>query len=199
MAASACNRDLVYYTFDNEELCESLHDIHAYLTKRSVTVGRLYDLLLKFGSAVSVPNFRLSLFDFLYQELESYNLDTESEGETAVETGQPPEAETPSGPKRKPAPTAGSQERQTKMANHGSVTSAGSMAASFEPMQLGAVQKQPADLTFTVKVAEGSQSDGFVFDASEFPDLGNSAGKKTSPSAKQQKKISDFFLPGKSD
>ena len=37
---------------------------------------------LRYGRVVETPNWKLSLFDFLYKEIESYNVDTESDDES---------------------------------------------------------------------------------------------------------------------
>ena len=47
MAASVVGRELVYFTFGDQKLCDSLYEMYLYLTQRSITVGYLYELLLR--------------------------------------------------------------------------------------------------------------------------------------------------------
>lgn len=53
----------------------------------------------RYGKVVETPNWKLSLFDFLYKEIESYNVDTESEGE--AEDGEKSQPESSKPAKRK--------------------------------------------------------------------------------------------------
>ena len=87
MAAGVCHRDLVYYTFADQKLCDAIGDMYAYLNNKSVTIGQLYELLLSFGKHVEKSSItrNFALFDFLYQEIESYNLDTASEEDDMAE------------------------------------------------------------------------------------------------------------------
>ncbi len=53
----------------------------------------------RYGKVVETPNWKLSLFDFLYKEIESYNVDTESEDE--AEDGEKSQPESSKPAKRK--------------------------------------------------------------------------------------------------
>lgn len=39
MAAAECNRDVAYFTFADDELRDSMHSIHQFLTDNNITVG----------------------------------------------------------------------------------------------------------------------------------------------------------------
>ena len=54
---------------------------------------------LRYGKVVETPNWKLSLFDFLYKEIESYNVDTESDDES--EDGEKCQTESSKPGKRK--------------------------------------------------------------------------------------------------
>ena len=163
MAASVCNRDLVYYTFDDRKLCEAIYDIYLYLTERSVTVGQLYDMLLRYAKLVETPNYRLSLFDFLYAEFESYNVDTESEGES----GKKSKPETSSKPAKRKLATEQSKEKPKSPVH---------TKTDEKQKPQGAISKQPSNfqknynLTFDDKKA-------FEVQSSDFPGLGEQTQK----------------------
>ena len=53
----------------------------------------------RYGKVVETPYWNLSLFDFLYKEIESYNVDTESDDE--VEDGEKCQTESSKPAKRK--------------------------------------------------------------------------------------------------
>lgn len=40
MAAAEAGRDVAYYTFGDAQLMRDVHEIHTFLTKRQVTVGK---------------------------------------------------------------------------------------------------------------------------------------------------------------
>lgn len=75
MAAAEAGRDMAYYTFGDAQLMRDVHEIHTFLTKRHVTVGRLYNLLNQYSSLVckncrtSRPD--VSLYSFIYEKVSS--------------------------------------------------------------------------------------------------------------------------------
>lgn len=68
ISASFADRDLVYFTFGNEELSIQLSKINNLLLTKSVCVGGLVQLLLKF---IKIKQQRdIKVFDFLEHEIE---------------------------------------------------------------------------------------------------------------------------------
>lgn len=41
MAAAEAGRDVAYFTFGDAQLMKDVHDMHAFLTERRVTVGKI--------------------------------------------------------------------------------------------------------------------------------------------------------------
>lgn len=75
MAAAEAGRDVAYFTFGDAQLMRDVHEIHTFLTKRKVTVGRLYSLLNQYSSVVC-KNCRttrpdVSLYSFIYENVSS--------------------------------------------------------------------------------------------------------------------------------
>ncbi|KAG7216326.1 hypothetical protein INR49_021730 [Caranx melampygus] len=75
MAAAEAGRDVAYFTFGDAQLMRDVHEMHAFLTERRVTVGRLYNLLNQYSSVVC-KNCRttrpdVSLYSFIYEKVSS--------------------------------------------------------------------------------------------------------------------------------
>lgn len=75
MAAAEAGRDVAYFTFGDAQLMRDVHEIHTFLTKRQVTVGRLYNLLNQYSSLMC-KNCRttrpdVSLYSFIYERVSS--------------------------------------------------------------------------------------------------------------------------------
>nr|XP_057920856.1 poly(ADP-ribose) glycohydrolase isoform X1 [Doryrhamphus excisus] len=75
MAAAEADRDVAYFTFGDPQLMRDVHDMHAFLTERQVTVGRLYSLLNQYSHLVC-KNCRktrpdVTLYAFIYQSFSS--------------------------------------------------------------------------------------------------------------------------------
>ena len=173
MAASVCNRDLVYYTFDDRNLCEAINDIYLYLTNKSVTVCQLYEMLLRYAKLVETPNYRLSLFDFLYAEFESFNVDTESEGES----GKKPKPETSSKPAKRKLAADRSQEK---------LRSPTHTKTDEKQRPQGAISKQPSNFPKTFNLTYDNKD--FALQASEFPTLGEQP-KKVEPKSDRKPEL----------
>ncbi|KAJ8339499.1 hypothetical protein SKAU_G00362850 [Synaphobranchus kaupii] len=70
MAASVAKRDVAYFTFKDSHLELDLRKIHHFLTRRKVTVGRLYKTLEDFCSALYRNHRETSnLYDFIMRSL----------------------------------------------------------------------------------------------------------------------------------
>ncbi|XP_064457602.1 poly(ADP-ribose) glycohydrolase-like [Ornithodoros turicata] len=75
MAASAAERDTVYFTFNNRKLCRILRSMYEFLVERKVTVGHVYNLLEQYhetsicGSGNSA--LQEALYDFIYSACDS--------------------------------------------------------------------------------------------------------------------------------
>ncbi|XP_063347771.1 poly(ADP-ribose) glycohydrolase isoform X1 [Pelmatolapia mariae] len=75
MAAAEAGRDVAYFTFGDAQLMKDVHDMHAFLTEKRVTVGQLYDLLNQYFNEVC-KNCRttrpdVSLYRFIYETVSS--------------------------------------------------------------------------------------------------------------------------------
>ncbi|XP_076460109.1 poly(ADP-ribose) glycohydrolase-like isoform X2 [Babylonia areolata] len=73
MAASAAQRDMCYFTFDDQQLTTDLHRVHQTLRTEEKTIGDIMKLLEDYNSQVVKPAFRrpsLTLFDFIHMKLE---------------------------------------------------------------------------------------------------------------------------------
>jgi hypothetical protein len=53
MAAAECGRDVAYFTFGDEQLRNSLFDMHTFLRERKVTVGQLYQIICAYKRNMS--------------------------------------------------------------------------------------------------------------------------------------------------
>ncbi|KAM3862983.1 poly(ADP-ribose) glycohydrolase [Diretmus argenteus] len=83
MAAAEAGRDVAYFTFGDAQLMRDIHEMHTFLTKRQVTVGRLYRLLNQYSSAVC-KNCRttrpdVSLYGFIHERVSSHTTDDDSD------------------------------------------------------------------------------------------------------------------------
>ncbi|KAM6916376.1 poly(ADP-ribose) glycohydrolase [Xenentodon cancila] len=75
MAAAEAGRDVAYFTFGDAHLMKDVYEMHAFLTERKVTVGRLYGLLNHYFNEVC-KNCRttrpdVSLYNFIYKNVSS--------------------------------------------------------------------------------------------------------------------------------
>ncbi|XP_056147633.1 poly(ADP-ribose) glycohydrolase isoform X2 [Lampris incognitus] len=75
MAAAEAGRDVAYFTFGDAQLMRDVNEMHTFLTKRRVTVGRLYSLLNQYSSTVckNCRNTRpdISLYSFIHERVSS--------------------------------------------------------------------------------------------------------------------------------
>uniref|UniRef100_A0A667XKD6 poly(ADP-ribose) glycohydrolase n=1 Tax=Myripristis murdjan TaxID=586833 RepID=A0A667XKD6_9TELE len=75
LAAAEAGRDVAYFTFGDSQLMTDVHNMHAFLTARNISVGEVYDLLGQYYSSVckSCLSRRpdVSLYSFIYQQVSS--------------------------------------------------------------------------------------------------------------------------------
>uniref|UniRef100_A0A672YG21 poly(ADP-ribose) glycohydrolase n=1 Tax=Sphaeramia orbicularis TaxID=375764 RepID=A0A672YG21_9TELE len=75
LAAAEAGRDVAYFTFGDSQLMTDVHDMHAFLTQRKISVGEVYDLLGQYYSSVckSCLGRRpdVSLYSFIYRQVSS--------------------------------------------------------------------------------------------------------------------------------
>jgi len=64
MAATAAERDVVYFTFADEEFAKKLTDIVLLLQTKSVTIANLYEALGEYNSLLRESKSSLNLFDY---------------------------------------------------------------------------------------------------------------------------------------
>ncbi|XP_058478004.1 poly(ADP-ribose) glycohydrolase [Solea solea] len=73
LAAAEAGRDVAYFTFGDSQLMTDVHNMHSFLTRRSLSVGEVYDLLGEYYSSVcrSCLSRRpdVSLYSFIYQQV----------------------------------------------------------------------------------------------------------------------------------
>ncbi|XP_071371738.1 poly(ADP-ribose) glycohydrolase [Centroberyx affinis] len=92
MAAAEAGRDVAYFTFGDAQLMRDVHEMHTFLTKRQITVGRLYGLLNQYSSVVC-KNCRtirpdVSLYGFIHERVSS--LATADASDSTKDSGMPP-------------------------------------------------------------------------------------------------------------
>lgn len=75
LAAAAAERDVVYFTFGDSELMRDIYSMHTFLTERKLTVGEVYQLLLRYYNEecrnCSAPGPHIKLYPFIYHAAES--------------------------------------------------------------------------------------------------------------------------------
>lgn len=54
MACSAANRNMVYYTFNDLQLCHTIHEIYTFVAANRITIGELFHVKpSEFSSALT--------------------------------------------------------------------------------------------------------------------------------------------------
>ncbi|XP_017288696.1 poly(ADP-ribose) glycohydrolase isoform X2 [Kryptolebias marmoratus] len=75
LAAAEAGRDVAYFTFGDSKLMTDVHNMHAFLTQRNVSVGEVYDLLGQYYSSVCRSSLTqrpdVSLYSFIYSQVSS--------------------------------------------------------------------------------------------------------------------------------
>nr|XP_051693499.1 poly(ADP-ribose) glycohydrolase isoform X2 [Oryctolagus cuniculus] len=75
LAAAAAERDVVYFTFGDSELMRDIYSMHTFLTERKLTVGEVYQLLLRYYNEecrnCPAPGPHIKLYPFIYHAAES--------------------------------------------------------------------------------------------------------------------------------
>ncbi|XP_057315737.1 poly(ADP-ribose) glycohydrolase-like [Hydractinia symbiolongicarpus] len=79
MAAAVAKRDLVYFTFGDEELTKNLQDFHEFLKTSKVTVGLLWNLLVRYGRELKSKQEHIPLYPYLKKIFSDYTCDTDDE------------------------------------------------------------------------------------------------------------------------
>ncbi|XP_078284503.1 poly(ADP-ribose) glycohydrolase isoform X1 [Rhinoraja longicauda] len=76
MAAAEAGRDVVYFTFGDQELMTEIHDMYMFLSEKEQTVGQIYKLLERYWCEVcrtcsfSRPNIKL--YNFIHDSVGLY-------------------------------------------------------------------------------------------------------------------------------
>ncbi|KAM6963969.1 poly(ADP-ribose) glycohydrolase [Tautogolabrus adspersus] len=87
LAAAEAGRDVAYFTFGDSKLMTDVHNMHSFLTRRKMSVGKVYDLLGQYYSSVckSCLSRRpdVSLYSFIYQQVGPSSAPDESGGRSA--------------------------------------------------------------------------------------------------------------------
>ncbi|XP_077481464.1 poly(ADP-ribose) glycohydrolase isoform X1 [Stigmatopora argus] len=75
LAAAEAGRDVAYFTFGDSQLVTDVHSMHSFLTRRRITVGEVYDLMMQYYNDVcktcSVQQPDVSLYSFIYRQVGS--------------------------------------------------------------------------------------------------------------------------------
>jgi len=79
MAAAVAERDVVYFTFRDETLADELREMHAYLRKCKISVGKLWMYLVKYSNALKSKNEHVPLYPYLRTLHEQYEALTDDE------------------------------------------------------------------------------------------------------------------------
>lgn len=68
MAASACNRDIIYFTFGDEKLCKEITEMYKFITDKNINVDDLYKKILNYNNSIKRNN-SINLFAYLYNSM----------------------------------------------------------------------------------------------------------------------------------
>lgn len=86
MAASVAGREIIYFTFGDQRLRDDLFNIYSLLREKSVSIGKLYQLLRRYGEQFIGSCFpNLDLYGYLFATLDAL----ESENENCFESKIP--------------------------------------------------------------------------------------------------------------
>ena len=69
MAASENDRDVLYFTFGDEELRDEIYSMYQLLTNANITVGKLYQILVSYVTDVIDQKSKQTLFEYIEQSL----------------------------------------------------------------------------------------------------------------------------------
>lgn len=76
MAAAVTNRDVVYFTFGDNQLRDDVYNMYSLLTEKRVTVGNLYSMLCQYGKQIGESRSpSLDLYGYLYAILDTMDSD----------------------------------------------------------------------------------------------------------------------------
>ena len=80
MAASENDRDVLYFTFGDEELRDEIYGMYQLLCNADMTVGKLYEILICYSTDVIDQKSKQTLFEYIEQSL-MFGEDTDDEVE----------------------------------------------------------------------------------------------------------------------
>ena len=69
MAASVAKRDVVYFTFDKQELQEELNTIHNLVLSNKVTVSQMWSMLNQYHTNIVKAKKRTTLLQYITAKL----------------------------------------------------------------------------------------------------------------------------------
>ncbi|XP_068725085.1 poly(ADP-ribose) glycohydrolase-like isoform X1 [Montipora capricornis] len=85
MASGACSRDLVYFTFGDDELAGDLLNIHSFVTERKLTVGDVWTVMMRYGKEIrAASSVTVKLYPFMRELQDKYECDTDDEVATGL-------------------------------------------------------------------------------------------------------------------
>jgi poly(ADP-ribose) glycohydrolase len=72
MAAAITHRDVVYFTFGDNQLRDDVYNMYSLLVEKKVTVGNLYTMLCEYGQQIGDSRSpSLDLYGYLYALLDT--------------------------------------------------------------------------------------------------------------------------------
>lgn len=87
MACSAAGRDIIYFTFGDKKLRDTLHEIHNFLESKSITIAQLWHYLCRFYEA-GIPPKQLYPFIQKTHSEDPYLVDEDNESQSVEETNE---------------------------------------------------------------------------------------------------------------
>ena len=85
MAAAKAGRDMVYFTFGDEDFAKELTIMHEFLKIRNISVAQLWQLLLRYGRDLKAQQQHIQLYPYLRKIFEDFNCDTDDGGSSCNE------------------------------------------------------------------------------------------------------------------
>lgn len=83
MAAAVARRDVVYFTFKDEDFAGKLRDIHSFLRTNRITVMKLWSYLMKYGSILKTNKEHVPLYPYLKELHGKYEAFTDDEASSS--------------------------------------------------------------------------------------------------------------------
>jgi len=80
IASAIAERDLIYFTFGDKTFKNDLDEMHSFIKLYNITVGQLWNMLLRYGKELKAKKSHIHLYPYLKQIFEDYTCDTDDGG-----------------------------------------------------------------------------------------------------------------------